>query len=352
MMDKVVEIAGRKIANNTEPFIIAELSGNHGQDLDKAKLMIKRAAAAGVHAVKLQTYTADTITLNSSNDEFQIRDKSSLWKGENLYSLYKKAHTPWEWHKELFELANNLGLVAFSSPFDESSVELLESLDVPCYKVASFELNHFPMLKRVAQTGKPVIMSTGMAQASEINESVSYMAENGCTQLVLLKCTSAYPAPVRDANLNTIVDMQNQFAMPIGLSDHSKGIGVSLVAASMGACVIERHFVLEHGGGEVDSEFSSTPEEFAQLVSLSTDIRFCRGDVYYGPTGSEIDSLKYRRSIYVCEDVRAGSEFSRDNIRVVRPGYGLHPKYFECVLGRRAKVDILKNSPLTEGDLV
>ena len=341
-----MKIAGKLIGPDQAPFIIAELSGNHGQCLKTAELMIAAAAKSGVDAIKLQTYTADTITLNSHNDEFRIDEASSLWQGENLYSLYQKACTPWEWHRDLFQLAHDYGLIAFSSPFDESSVDFLESLDVPCYKIASFELNHYPLLKKVAKTGKPVIMSTGMSTLAEIEEAVAYLYQEGCRELALLKCTSCYPAPVSDANLNTMADMRERFSVPVGLSDHSRGIGVSLVAASLGAEIIERHFVLNPDSRAVDAAFSSTPEEFALLVKETRQIRSALGTVHYGPAPSEQDSLKYRRSIYLCRDRCAGDVLSREDIKVVRPGFGMAPKHFEAIIGRAIKVSKVANSPL------
>lgn len=341
-----MNLSGKSIGKDHAPFIIAELSGNHGQCLKTAEQMISAAASSGVDAIKLQTYTADTITLKSDRDEFQIHEKSSLWRGENLYSLYQKACTPWEWHRDLFQLARDYGLIAFSSPFDESSVDFLETLDVPCYKIASFELNHFPLLKKVAQTGKPVIMSTGMSSLKEIEDAVDYLYQNGCRELALLKCTSAYPAPVSDANLNTLADMRRHFGIPVGLSDHSCGIGVSIVAAALGADIIERHFVLTTDSTAVDAAFSSTPAEFAMLVKETRQIRSAIGQVHYGPASSEQDSLKYRRSIYLCSDRKAGDLLSREDIKVVRPGFGMAPKYFEEVIGRPIKVSKSANTPL------
>ncbi len=344
-------IDGYLISEHSPPFIVAEFSGNHCHDFSVVKKMIDAAAACGVNAIKLQTYTADTITLDSQNEEFQITESSSLWQGETLYSLYKKAHTPWSWHQAVFELARKKGLTAFSSPFDESSVDFLESLDVPCYKIASFELNHFPLLKAVARTKRPVILSTGMARLEEIDEAVDYLAGHGCRQLALLKCTSCYPAPVSAANLKTMQDMKHRFGVPIGLSDHSRGIGVSLLAAGLGASIIERHFVLDRNTEAVDGAFSSTPDEMALLVQESQDLNLAIGKVSYGPTESEMDSLKYRRSIYVCKPLESGMRITKDNIRVVRPGFGLAPRFYEAVLGRKLKVAKAVNTPLLESDL-
>jgi N-acetylneuraminate synthase len=346
-----VTIAGKQIGDAYPPFIIAELSGNHGQSFERAEALIRAAAKAGVDAIKLQTYTADTITLDSDREEFMISDASSLWRGENLYSLYQKAHTPWDWHRDLFQLARDLNIIAFSSPFDESSVDFLEKLDVPAYKIASFELNHLPLLQKVAATGKPIIMSTGMATIDEIEESLSTLYQHGASQIALLKCTSAYPASVAEANLKTIEDMKARFSVPVGLSDHSKGVGVSILAAGLGANLIERHFVLSHSDKTVDAEFSSTPEEFAMLASETKDISSALGKVSYGPSASEVDSLKYRRSIYVCKSLPTGALIQQDHIRVVRPGIGMHPRYFTDVIGRKLKIAKMANTPLFESDL-
>jgi N-acetylneuraminate synthase (EC 2.5.1.56) len=350
-VNKTFSIAGREISAAAAPFVIAELSGNHAQNLDTAKAMIIAAAAAGADAIKLQTYTADTITLNSTNPEFQINEASSLWQGENLHSLYQKAHTPWQWHAELFQLAKDQGLIAFSSPFDETSVDFLESLQVPCYKIASFEINHFPLLKKVAATGKPVIMSTGMSSSEEIEEAVAHLRENGCTDIALLKCTSAYPASVADANLATIADMKIRFGLPIGLSDHSLGIGVAIVAAAMGAEIIERHFVLDRDSNAVDAAFSSTPAELAQLVKEASQIKSAIGSVHYGPSQGEQDSLKYRRSIYVCRDMEKGQLITKEDIKVVRPALGMHPKFYDHVLGKPLQHAKKINTPLCHDDI-
>ncbi|MCG8609052.1 MAG: pseudaminic acid synthase [Pseudomonadales bacterium] len=346
-----VRIASRRVSDQEDPFIIAEFSGNHAQDLAIAEEMVRAAARAGVDAIKLQTYTADTITLDGKSREFQIRDDSSLWKGETLHSLYKKACTPWAWHSQLFSLARENGLIAFSSPFDETSVELLESLDVPCYKIASFELNHFPLLKAVARTGKPIIMSTGMATLEDIDASVEYLYQQGCSELVLLKCTSSYPAPIKDANLRTIEDMKRRFQIPVGLSDHSQGIDVALASVALGANVIERHFVLDRNTEAVDGAFSSTPEEFSRLVGQTKNISAALGKVQYGPSESELDSLKYRRSIYVTQNLEPGAILTAENIKVIRPGYGLAPKFFEEVLGKMVNKAKSANTPLHADDI-
>ncbi len=347
-----VSIRNRIISSENPPFIIAEFSGNHNQDLMTAEKMVKAAAEAGVSAIKLQTYRPDTITLDSDREEFQIREEGSLWRGERLYDLYGKAFTPWEWHAELFHLAQQQELLAFSSPFDETSVEYLENLDVPCYKIASFEINHFPLLKAVANTGKPVIMSTGMATLPEIEEAIEQLYRHGCKELVLLKCTSTYPAKIGDANLLTIPDMKERFGVPVGLSDHTKGTGVAIAAAAMGADVIERHFVLDKDFSSVDAAFSSDPAEFRTLVNETREIRQALGTVHYGPTVAEEASLKYRRSIYVSQELSAGTVLSGEMLKVVRPALGMHPKYFESVKGRTLQVAKPANSPLQESDLL
>lgn len=346
-----ISIAGREIGDGCAPLIVAELSGNHCQDLNIAKTLIEQAAKAGVDAIKLQTYRADTITLNSDKPDFQVSESSSLWQGETLHSLYEKAYTPWEWHRELFEFAENLGLLAFSSPFDESAVEFLESLDVPCYKIASFELNHFPLLETVAATGKPIIVSTGMATEDEISEALEQLRRSGAKNIMLLKCTSAYPAPSADANLAVIADMKSRFTVPVGLSDHSLGIGVALTGIALGACLIERHLYLPEYAEAVDAGFSSTPEEFELLCKEAKNVRDCIGTVRYGPSSSEKDSLKYRRSLYLCRDMTEGELIQKNDIKVVRPGFGMHPKYFQEVVGRTIKHDKPAHSPLLEADL-
>ncbi len=346
-MDNAFTIAGREISDQQPPFIIAELSGNHGQNFKVAEQMIIAAANAGVDAVKLQTYTADTITFNSDKPDFQIKEASNLWRGQNLYNLYDKAHTPWEWHRDLFLLAKEHGLIIFSSPFDESSVDFLEALNTPCYKIASFELTHFPLLRKVAETGKPVIMSTGMASLAEIEQAVEQLSKYGCQQLALLQCTSCYPAPIAEANLQTMIDMKQRFKLPVGLSDHSRGIAVSIVAAALGAAIIERHFVLNAESDAVDAAFSSTAEEFSNLVKDTQELATVVGSVSYGPGESEQDSLGYRRSIYVVEDIQAGEVFSEKNIKVIRPGYGLSPKFWDSLLGETAQQSIAKGTALS-----
>ena len=336
------EIAGWQISAGSEydghrPYIIAELSGNHGQDLNRAIAMIQQAAAAGVDAVKLQTYTADTLTLNSEGADFQINESDNLWQGDTLHSLYQKAATPWVWHPTLFDCAREAGVTLFSSPFDESGVAFLEQFAPPCYKIASFELNHAPLLRAVAQTGRPVILSTGMATLAEIKQALQRLHENGCRELALLKCTSAYPAPECDANLRTMADMASRFNLPVGLSDHSRGLEVAKLAIAMGAAVIERHLVLDDELESVDKPFSSTPEQFSELVDYAARVASIGGKIHYGPADSEQNSLRYRRSIYCAASIAAGEPFTTNNLKVVRPAHGLDPVHWDTLLRRRAR---------------
>jgi len=347
----VIKVANKNISQHHEPFIIAELSGNHSQSLDTAIEMVEQAAKAGVDAIKLQTYTADTMTLDCPQDDFQIQDENNLWQGNSLHKLYQKAHTPWQWHKTLFDKANELGLIAFSSPFDASAVDFLETLDVPCYKIASFENNDIPLLAHVAKTGKPVIMSTGMASIEELTEAVDCLRANGCTELILLKCTSAYPAKASDANLKTISDLRSKFNCEIGLSDHTLGLGVSIAAVALGATVIEKHFVLSREGGGVDAEFSLEPQEFQTLVQESRRAAQAIGEVKYSGTENEQASKQYRRSIYISKSVKSGDVLTSENIKVIRPGFGLAPKHYYQVIGLKVNKDLVKGTPLSWQDI-
>jgi N-acetylneuraminate synthase len=342
-----VNIAGRKIGLDEAPFVIAELSGNHNQSIDLAIEMIEAAAKAGVDAIKLQTYTADTMTLDCEHDDFQILEGDNLWQGNSLHKLYQKAYTPWEWHKTLFEKAQSLGLIAFSSPFDISAVEFLETLNVPCYKIASFENNDIPLIERIAKTGKPVIISTGMASLTEISEAIDCLKSNGCQQIVLLKCTSAYPASPAQANLKTLAHLRATFACEVGISDHTLGIGVSIAGVALGASVIEKHFVLSRNDGGVDAAFSLEPDEFTLLVNESKSAAQSLGKVIYGGDTSEQNSKKYRRSLYISQDVRKGQPLTEDNIKVVRPGFGLAPKHYKQVLGQKVSQDLTKGTALS-----
>jgi N-acetylneuraminate synthase len=329
-----------------KPFIIAEMSGNHNQCLERGLAIIEAASICGVQAVKLQTYTADTITLDVRGGDFEISHKDSLWEGKNLHDLYKMAYTPWEWHGPLMRRANELGLMCFSSPFDETAVDFLESLNVPMYKIASFENNHLPLIKKVASTGKPIIMSTGMASLAELDEAVNTARSHGCKDLTLLKCTSTYPASPENSNLLTIPHLKELFNCKVGISDHTLGIGASVASVALGASVIEKHFTLDRAEGGVDSAFSMEPGEMAQLVSECNSAAMALGEVKYGPTPAEEKSLVFRRSIYVAKDMKAGEKFDRDNIRVVRPGKGLKPGMYEVIIGKRCNRDAKKGTPV------
>ena len=329
------------------PFIIAELSGNHDQDFDTAKAMIKAAAEAGVDAIKLQTYTANTMTLNVRNEEFMIGEADSLWQGQNLYDLYGKACTPWEWHKPLFEYAESLGLTAFSSPFDASAVEFLQSLNVPLYKVASFELTDIPLIQKIAETGKPTIMSTGMATLEEIEEAVSAFRHISDAELVLLKCTSTYPANMADSNLATIPDLVKRFDCRVGLSDHTRGIGASVASIAFGATVIEKHFVLDRSAGGVDAEFSMEPGEMAALVEACHQAYTAIGSIMYGGSDAEQKAKKYRRSIYLAQDLSAGTVLQPEHIKIIRPSLGLAPKHWNDVLGKTLSSNVQLGQPLS-----
>ncbi len=339
------KIKKRLISDKKKPFIIAEMSGNHNGSLAKALKIVDLAAEAGVDAIKLQTYTPETITMRSTRKEFFIKDKKNMWKNNSLFDLYKKAHTPWVWHKAIFERAIKKKLVFFSSPFDETAVDFLENLNIPLYKIASLESNHFPLLKKIAKTGKPVIMSTGLSTLLEIKESVNYLRKNGCKQLALLKCTSSYPANPEDLNLISIKKLKKIFNCEVGFSDHSLGIGAALTAISHGASIIEKHFTIEKNKG-VDGFFSSEVTEMKRLKEESIVAWKAKGKVFFGPTKNELQYKKYRRSIYISRDIKKGDYFSKDNLKVIRPGLGLHPKEYEIVIGKKAKKNIKKGSPL------
>ncbi|HEX2787454.1 MAG TPA: pseudaminic acid synthase [Ignavibacteria bacterium] len=343
-MNKEIVIENKKISSDSKPFIIAEMSGNHNQSIDRAFAIVDAAAETGVDAIKLQTYTADTMTIPGA---YTITDKNSLWYGKELHELYKEAYTPWEWHEPIFKRAKEKGLIAFSTPFDESSVDFLESLNVPLYKIASFENTDLPLLKKVASTGKPVIMSTGAASLAEIYTAVQTLKTNGCDKLVLLKCTSTYPSTPENTNLNTITAMREIFDCIIGLSDHTMGIGAAIASVSLGARVIEKHFTLKRADGGVDSAFSMEPDEMKSLVIESERAFLALGKVQFDIQKAEEKSLLYKRSIYAVKDIKAGEEFTKDNIRVIRPGLGLQPAYFEIILGKKANKDIKSGTPLT-----
>lgn len=329
--------------NKKKPFIIAEMSGNHNQSLERALAIVDAAADAGVDALKLQTYTADTMTMEGV---YTITDKKSLWYGRDLYDLYQEAHTSWEWHKPLFDRAKKRGIICFSTPFDETAVDFLEKLGNPIYKVASFEVNHIPLLKYIAKTGKPVIMSTGASTLSEIDEAVKALRENGCKDLTLLKCTSTYPASPEDTNLITIPHMAKLFDCEVGLSDHTLGIGVALASVALGAKVIEKHFCLSRSEGGVDSAFSLEPAEFKLLVEESERAYLALGKINYSVLPAEKNSRIFKRSIYASKDIKKGDKFTKNNIKIVRPSLGSEPKYWNMFIGKKSTVDIAKGSPM------
>jgi N-acetylneuraminate synthase len=329
------------------PFIIAEMSGNHNQSLDQALSIVDVAAAAGAHAIKLQTYTAETMTLNIDEGEFFISDPKSLWVGQSMHALYEKASTLWEWHAPIMQRAKEKGILCFSSPFDESAVDFLETLDVPCYKIASFECIDLPLIRKVAKTGKPMIISTGMASISEIAEAVDTARSEGCQDLVLLKCTSTYPASPENTNLRTIPHMRELFGCEVGLSDHTMGIGAAVAAVAYGATVIEKHFTLSRADGGVDAAFSMEPDEMKSLVVETERAWQALGQIKYGPTQAEEKARLRRRSLYIAEDMKRGDELTADNLRRIRPGHGLPPKYYELLLGRKVRQSIKKGTPVT-----
>lgn len=344
---KEINIGGILIGPNHKPFVIAEMSGNHNQSLDKALSIVDAASEAGAHAIKLQTYTPDTLTIDVSHNEFLISDPKSLWSGRSLYDLYKEAYTPWEWHKAIFNRAKERNVICFSTPFDDTAVDFLEELDVPAYKVASFENNYLPLLKKIAATGKPVIMSTGISTLADIELAVKTLKENGCTQLVLLKCTSTYPATPANTNLATIPHMAAMFDCHVGLSDHTMGTGVAVASVALGARVIEKHFTLDRSEGGVDASFSMEPSEFKTLV-LETERAFEGiGKVQYGILPDEMKSKTFKRSIYVVKDIHKGDILTEENIRIIRPGLGLEPKYFGNVLGKTINRSVQKGTALT-----
>lgn len=341
-----MKIAHQRIGPGAPPFIIAEMSGNHNQSLDRALEIVEAAARAGAHALKLQTYTADTMTLDINEGEFFIDDEQSLWKGSSLHDLYERASTPWEWHAPIMKRAKELGLICFSTPFDETAVDFLEDLDVPAYKIASFENVHLPLIQKVAATGKPMIISTGMATLAELDEAVRTAREAGCRDLVLLKCTSTYPATPENSNVVTIPHMRELFGCEVGLSDHTLGIGAAVAAVAHGATVIEKHFTLRRADGGVDSAFSLELEELHALVVETERAWQSLGKVTYGPDAVEKKSLIFRRSLYIAQDLKAGDVLTRENLRCVRPGLGLAPKYYELLLGKRVNQDVAKGTPM------
>lgn len=342
-----INIAGRVIGQNQPPFIIAEMSGNHNQSLERALEIVDAAAGAGAHALKIQTYTAETMTLDMEGEGFSITDSGSLWKGTTLHKLYQEAYTPWEWHEPIFDRCRRRGIIGFSTPFDHTAVDFLESLDVPAYKIASFENADLPLIRKAASTGKPMIISTGMATLAELDETIRAAREAGCRDLILLKCTSSYPATPEESHLRTLPHMRDLFGVEVGISDHTLGIGVPVAAIALGATVIEKHFTLSRSDGGVDAAFSLEPGEMKRLVAESLRGWQALGEIRYGRTAGEKKSLQFRRSLYVTEDMKAGDTFTPENLRAIRPGYGLPPKYFEAFIGKRIKKDVRKGTPIS-----
>lgn len=343
-MSNYICIDGRKIGNDYPPYVIAELSANHNGQLNTALKIIEEAHRAGADAVKLQTYKPDTITLNATTSDFQI--KGGIWDGQTLYSLYEQAHMPWEWHKPLFEFAHKLGITIFSSPFDHTAVDLLESLNAPAYKIASFEAVDLPLIKYVASTGKPMIISTGMADADEIQEAIDAAYEGGCTELAVLHCVSGYPAPAEDYNLRTIPDMMSRYGLVTGLSDHTLDNTTAITSIAVGSAIIEKHFTLDRQGGGPDDSFSLEPEELAALCQSARTAWSALGRVDYARKSSEQGNAKFRRSLYFVKDLQAGDVITPDAVRSVRPGYGLPPKFFDQLIGKRVLVQVKANTPV------
>ncbi len=344
-----MKIGKYSIGDNSPPFIIAEMSGNHNQSLERALKIVDAAIQSGAHAIKLQTYTADTMTIRGA---LTINDPNSLWNGRELHELYKEAYTPWEWHKQIFDYANKNGLIAFSTPFDETAVDFLETLNVPLYKIASFENTDIPLLKKVASTGKPVIMSTGMASISDIDEAVKTLRGNGCKDLILLKCTSTYPSTPENTNSLTIPHMSTLFNCHVGLSDHTMGIGVAVASVALGVRVIEKHFTLNRADGGVDSAFSMEPEEMKSLVIESERAFLSLGIIKYGVQEAEQKSILFKRSIYASIDINFGDTFTNENIRVIRPGLGMAPKFYDQIIGKKSSKMIKAGTPLSWDNLL
>lgn len=351
-MEKIpaIHIAGRRIASNEPPYVIAELSANHNGSLSSALQIIAEAKAAGADAVKLQTYTADTITLDCDSEAFQIR--GGLWAGKTLHELYNAAFMPWDWHKPLFEHAHKLGITIFSSAFDISAVDLLEDLNTPAYKIASFEAIDLPLIRYVASTGKPIIISTGMADAQEIGEAVEAASEGGCDQIALLHCVSGYPAPAEEYSLKTIPDIIQRFELVTGLSDHTLGLATAIASVALGAAIIEKHFTLNRDGGGPDDSFSLEPREFRDLCSEAKTAWSALGEADYKMKSSEHENIKFRRSLYYVKSLRAGETLTEHAVRSVRPGYGLPPKYFDEIVGRKLRRDVEINTPCSLEDFV
>lgn len=344
--DTGFELCGRRIGGDAPPFVIAEMSGNHNQSLERSLEIVEAVARSGAHALKIQTYTPDTMTLDIDDGDFFVGDKGNLWHGTTLYKLYGQAHTPWEWHKTIFDRAAQLGLIAFSTPFDASAVDFLESLNVPCYKISSFENTDIQLIRKVASTGKPVIISTGMASIAELDEAVTTLRAYGCRDFVLLKCTSSYPASPEDTNILTIPHMRDLFDCEVGLSDHTMGIGVSVASVALGASVIEKHFTLSRADGGVDSVFSLEPSEMQSLVLETERAWRSLGMISYGATPAEKKSLMYRRGLRITMDLQPGDVLTHNNVRAIRPG-GFPTKYLDVVLGRTIKVAVKRGTALS-----
>ncbi|WP_154140338.1 pseudaminic acid synthase [Photobacterium damselae] len=344
-MKPYISIAGRKIGPDYSPYIIAELSANHNGDITRAFQIMEEAKKAGADAIKLQTYTHETITIDCDSEDFQIH--GGLWDGQTLYELYKGAHMPWEWHKPLFEKAKELGITIFSSPFDFTAVDLLEDLDAPAYKIASFEVIDLPLIKRVAQTGKPMIISTGMANQEEIAEAIQTAKDNGCEELVVLHCVSGYPAPAEQYNLKTIADISERFGVLSGLSDHTIDNATAVASVTLGACLIEKHVTMDRNGGGADDSFSLEPHELQALCRDTKTAWLAMGKVNYERTEAEKANVKFRRSLYVVNDIHKGDVLTSENIKSIRPGYGLAPKYYDNVLGKVINKNIKKGTPLS-----
>lgn len=345
-MNKEFKIGRHTIGANHKPFIVAEMSGNHNKSLETALKIVEAAAKSGAHALKLQTYTPDTLTINSKKTDFMIQDPGSLWAGRNLYELYGEAYTPWEWHEPIFKKCQELGMECFSTPFDDTAVDFLEKLGAPCYKIASFENNHLPLIRKAAQTGKPLIISTGLSTLADLQAMVKTVQETGNKNLLLLKCTSSYPASPKDTNILTIPHLAQMFDCMVGLSDHTMGVGVSVASVALGACFIEKHFTMSRAEGGVDSAFSLEPEEMKSLVIESERAWEGLGKVSYEPTEKEKKSLIFKRSIYVTKAVKKGERLTSENVRIIRPGYGLSPKYIDWVMNGTAAQDMDEGTAL------
>ena len=342
-----MRIGSIEIGVEHPPLVIAELSGNHNQSLERALELVEAAAESGVRVIKLQTYTPDTITLDSDKPGFVIADESSPWAGQNLYQLYREAHTPWEWHKPIIDRACELGMLWFSSPFDETAVEFLEQLDTPAYKIASFENCDLGLIKKIVSTGKPIILSTGMATLSELDQAVETIRSGGCDEFALLKCTSTYPANPKNSNVRTVSHLREMFKCEVGLSDHTLGIGAAIAAVACGATIIEKHFTLRRADGGVDSSFSLEPDEMQSLIVEASLAWEALGEISYGPTSEEEKSTMFKRSLYIAEDIEEGDLFTSRNLRSIRPGLGLPPRYIEILIGRRAKNSLKAGTPVT-----